>query len=178
MTSLSNWVQGRRDPIVSAAAAMAHSVVLTRGGAVFTFGADDHGELGYGGRCGGRHGPRKLKTLPSVPPSVRPADAPALRVVEVAGGGHNTLLRMSDGSMYSFGDNYLGQLGNDAVDPLTHGALHPVPVLGLWADPEEKTEGTEWEWRNHALDEWARERGKLERAGLYWETDDDGEEDG
>lgn len=169
----------------AAAAGQQHSVVLATDGAVYTFGQGRNGQLGHGTlRC--EPSPRRLDSasLAFLPSAVYPPSAPTLQVVEVAAGNGCTVLRMSNGLLYAFGDNSTGLLGNDAVDMMDRpsgGVPVPVPVLQCWFDDGEKDEGTQstefdkkWCRRGLAADKWARERAaEIKQA---WQSLNSGED--
>jgi alpha-tubulin suppressor-like RCC1 family protein len=83
----------RRCHALAAVAGHLHSVVLGACGRVFTFGDNDHGQLGHEERC------------------AQPTGLPAREAVEVAAGCYFTLVRLRSGEVWSFGDSLRGQLG-------------------------------------------------------------------
>ena len=78
--------------------ATVHTVVLTAGGAVFTFGSCDHGQLGHGDEQG-QLSPRRVEALAGH------------RVIRVAAGGDHTAVLTEGGVVLTFGANHHGQLG-------------------------------------------------------------------
>ena len=96
--------------VVSFAAGTWHSVAARADGSVWTWGNDAKSQLCDGGT-----------TNRSVPARVTLPDG--ARVSHVAAGGHGTLLRTADGSLFACGDNQFGALGLGA--PTTA----PTPTL-------------------------------------------------
>jgi alpha-tubulin suppressor-like RCC1 family protein len=102
---------------VAVAAGNDHSLVLKSDGTVWAWGYNAHGELGNGA------------TTPNAPYGVAtPAPVTGLTdVVAVAGGGDHSLALKSDGTVWAWGYNAHGELGNGTfTDSAT-----PVKVTGL-----------------------------------------------
>lgn len=99
-----------------------HYCVLNGTGEVMCWGANTRGQLGDGSQMDS-----------SIPVSV-PLPLPAIQVA--AGGSHTCALLHSDGSVYCWGDNRVGQLGVSGV-PLSTSAQHtaelPAPALAISA---------------------------------------------
>lgn len=84
------------------AAGPAHTLALLEGGAVASWGDNEHGETGQGGSTGMQvELPRVVKELRS------------MHVVRVAAGGSHTLALSSTGGVFSCGSGLHGQLGRD-----------------------------------------------------------------
>ncbi|MBC7489056.1 MAG: hypothetical protein H7240_02620 [Glaciimonas sp.] len=99
-------------PIKQAAVGLAHSVVLTKKGEVYTFGDNLHGQLGQ----------------PGLRYSYQPTKLPELnRANWIAAGDAYSLAVMPSGVLFGWGSNYKRQLG------LTQGeyASRPVKLTGL-----------------------------------------------
>jgi len=91
-----------------------HSVALSADGRVFTWGANEFGQLGDG-----------TTTATSVPVVVNTSGALAGKTVtQVAAGFGHTLVVASDGAVYSWGSGFWGALGNGA----TANSSVPAPV--------------------------------------------------
>ncbi|XP_054892414.1 probable E3 ubiquitin-protein ligase HERC3 isoform X2 [Poeciliopsis prolifica] len=88
-----------------------HTVVLTKHGAVFTFGSGQHGQLGHN----------------SLRNELRPrlvAELWGTKVIKIATGRHHTLVLTDNQKVYSFGCETQGQLGNrEETNPSV-----PLPV--------------------------------------------------
>lgn len=79
-----------------------HTLTLQANGTVSTFGRNDKGQLGVGTTEAGQTA-QLVKTS---------TGAPFSGVVSVAAGGSHSLAAKSDGTVWSWGDNLHGQLGN------------------------------------------------------------------
>ncbi len=93
--------------VVAAVAGAKHSIAIVADGdvhSVYAWGANDSGQLGLGDRND------RLK------PTLIPSGAfGARKIVEVAVGDNFSLARTSDGSLFAWGSNSDGQLGNNLV---------------------------------------------------------------
>ena len=99
--------------VVAIAAGHRHSIARKQDGTVWAWGANYSGELGH---C-------TTTTIQSTP-----APVPGLgRVVAIAAGNSYTLALKQDGTVWAWGDNSSGQLG----DGTTTNSCTPVPALGL-----------------------------------------------
>lgn len=127
------------DNVVAVAAGAGHSLAVKGDGTLWAWGLNLYGQLGTG----------------SASPSVlAPAPVPGLTSVRsVAAGGFHTLAAKTDGSVWTWGWNAFGQLGNGTVS-----VSSPVPVAatglsgvvevtaGFYHDLARKTDGTVWSW--------------------------------
>ena len=84
--------------IIAIAAGQNHTVALQDTGSVWVWGADNEGQLGDGTPASNRTSPFQLTGLPTV--------------TAIAAGANHTLVLTSTGSVYAFGSNSNGQLGN------------------------------------------------------------------
>jgi alpha-tubulin suppressor-like RCC1 family protein len=130
---------------VAVAAGKHHSLALKSDGTVWAWGANDLGQLGDG------IVPESGRPLPE--PRPMPGPVVGLEgVVAVAAGMHHSLALKSDGTVWSWGYNELGQLGDGTIK--NHVA--PVQVVGLSAvvavaagvhhSLALKSDGTVWAW--------------------------------
>lgn len=100
--------------IVAVAAGTSHSLALTATGAVYAWGGNGSGQLGDG-------------TLVDKPRAVL-VPGMASGVVAIAAGGYHSMALRSDGTVWTWGNNTYGQLGNNT----TSNASSPVQVrIGL-----------------------------------------------
>jgi alpha-tubulin suppressor-like RCC1 family protein len=94
---------------LAVAAGTNHTAILKRDGTIWTFGSNTNGQLGY---------VTKSEDFNPVPKQV-----PLLtEIIELAAGGTNTVALKNDGTVWIFGSNNDGQLG----DPADLGN-HPTP---------------------------------------------------
>lgn len=104
--------------VVSAAAGAGHAVALRSDGTVWAWGRNGAGQLGDGTTTN-RHAPVQV---------VGPGDSGFLtEVIAVAAGGEHSLAIRSDGSIWAWGRNDSGQLGDGTAADRSA----PVPVTGL-----------------------------------------------
>jgi len=105
------------DPVMAVAAGHGYSLALTRGGRVYSWGANAMGQLGAGCASAVRCiTPLLVEGLPAGDP-----------VVTIAAGYQHSLAAMRSGRVYAWGDNTSGQLGNGRAQ----GSRAPVMVAGL-----------------------------------------------
>ncbi len=116
--------QGRSTPtavaglsgVIAIAAGYEHTVALRGDGTVWAWGKNDSGQLGTGiasAQYEGISTPMQAVGLTSV--------------VQVAAGGTHTMARRADGTVWAWGDNSGGNLGNGT----TASRAFPAPVPGL-----------------------------------------------
>ena len=90
------------------------SMALTSDGQVFTWGSNANGELG-----------NNSTTISLAPVAVDTSGALAGKTITaIAGGGSSRIALSSDGQVFTWGDNFFGQLGTNS----TVRSLVPVPV--------------------------------------------------
>jgi alpha-tubulin suppressor-like RCC1 family protein len=107
--SLPGAVNGLSRQVVSVAAGEYHGMALTADGSVWTWGGNQSGQLGYD--TGGGSSPD-------------PALVPGLSgITQITAGYQVSYALRSDGTVWAWGDNQHGELGNGAA-----GAPSPVPV--------------------------------------------------
>ena len=122
---------------ISVAAGAHHSLALTSNGEVWSWGANDVGQLG--------NGTYQMRTIPG---TVRGLS----HVQGLAAGKDHSLAVLADGSVWAWGNNHFGQLGNPNLVP----SNLPLPVDGLsdvravsagyWHSMALKADGTVWGW--------------------------------
>ncbi|XP_010129732.1 PREDICTED: E3 ISG15--protein ligase HERC5-like, partial [Buceros rhinoceros silvestris] len=89
---------GNQD-IVQIACGDHHAMALSRGGELFTWGQNAHGQLGVGRQTTLIDQPQLLKTLKGIP------------LAQIAAGGAHSAAVSLSGAVYSWGKNDFGQLG-------------------------------------------------------------------
>ena len=93
-----------------------HVLALTRDSSVWSWGANALGQLGQGSADTGLH--------------PIPTRIPGFTATAVSAGGNHSLALKPDGTVWAWGLNTSGQLGNGAVDPDSPPARpHPDPAL-------------------------------------------------
>lgn len=98
--------------IVDVIAGQYHSLALTSGGQVYTWGWGIHGQLGHG-NCDNLYYPKLLQFK--------------YRIVQIAAGHAHSLILTNDGKLYGFGSNVFGQLETCQLD--ANKSTSPVMVL-------------------------------------------------
>ena len=90
--------------IVQVAAGADHSLALDSDGALYAWGSNAYGQLGNG-----------TTTNSSVPVAVKIAGTPLAgkTIVQIAAGANHNMVLTSNGTVYAWGWNYHGQLGNN-----------------------------------------------------------------
>ncbi|KAK5904604.1 hypothetical protein CesoFtcFv8_006147 [Champsocephalus esox] len=104
-------------PVIQVACGNSHSLALTTGGDVFSWGLNSHGQLGLG----------KEVSLQFVPDLVRALTGVA--VTQVTAGATHSLFLTLPGLVYCCGANTSGQLGLNRVDEKGRFNICMVPAL-------------------------------------------------
>lgn len=126
-----------------------HMVALKSDGTVWAWGYNYHGELGNGTKTG--------NTANATPGQVMTAAAtPLTGITAVRGGFWHNLALKSDGTVWAWGNNDYGQLGNGSVTPSYGGVAYATQVTGLsnvvaiaaghWHSVAVKSDGSVWTW--------------------------------
>lgn len=125
--------------VVQVSGGWKHAVALTSDGTVWTWGDNTEGEIGNG-------------ITSTVGISV-PLQVPGLdHVVEVSAGDRFTAALKDDGTVWTWGWNGFGQLGNgtetDSASPVQVHNLSNVDLMAArdYHDLARKTDGTVWAW--------------------------------
>ena len=103
-------------PIAQVAAGGAHALVLTATGRVYGFGYNWNGEIGTATNT-------KSET-PNPTPNLVAIPEAAGSVAQLAAGGYHSFALMSDGQLFGWGGNFMGQLGI-----ASHEEVNPTPQL-------------------------------------------------
>lgn len=111
-------VTGVPPGVTAIAAGFYHSLALTSSGAVWAWGNNDNGQLGQGTQCAGN--PCVGSTIPIQVPGLN-------SISSIAAGGYFNVAIKNDGTVWAWGDNGHGQLG----DGTTTRRLSPIQVPGL-----------------------------------------------
>ena len=99
--------------VVAAAAGELHSVALTSDGTVWSWGDDSTGQLGNGVGT-----PNSCNAPFFTPCALSPVPVSGLgNVVAVAAGERHSVALLRDGTVWAWGSNVLGQLGNGGLSP-------------------------------------------------------------
>ena len=114
-----------------------HSVLLNSDGTVWTWGSNSYGELGYVGTGSINLEPRQVPGLSGM-------------TAVAAGTSHNLVLK-SDGTVWAWGSNSNGQLGNagpNSTTPVQVSGLSGVTAIAAGGDQSLalKSDGTVWYW--------------------------------
>ncbi|NVN97721.1 MAG: RCC1 repeat- and reductase domain-containing protein [Geobacteraceae bacterium] len=127
--------------VMAVAAGATHSVALLRDGTVWTWGGNEAGQLGIGNRMGSKIG------------SPQPVQVDGLRdVIAIASGRNHVVALKKDGTVWSWGSNFSGQLGLDsggtADQPVQTAHLDGVIAItaGAFHTAALKKDGTVWSW--------------------------------
>ncbi len=111
-------VTGLPAGIVAITAGANHNLALASDGTIWAWGDDTYGQLGS----------TVSTTCSSSPCSATPLQVPGLSgVTSVAGGGDYSLALSQSGTLYAWGDNSYGQLGDGSTTPSTS----PIQVSNL-----------------------------------------------
>ena len=133
----------RADYIITGAIAggSAHSLALKADGTVWAWGYNYYGQLGNTG----------VGTQSTTPVAVQGLPALPRKAVAVAAGYNHSLALLDDGTVYAWGDNSSGQLGNPAAGTQTSTPVQTITgVVGIAAGSYHslavKSDGTVWAW--------------------------------
>ena len=139
---------------VAVAAGLGHSLALQADGTLWAWGSNFSGQLG--------NGDATLPNPPDQPSPVQVANPGTSPYVAVAAGDSHSVARQANGSLWSWGNNTSGQLGNGATDPDPFAPVpHPTPIPQITADwvaldaggshsVALKSAGTLWAWGSNA----------------------------
>jgi alpha-tubulin suppressor-like RCC1 family protein len=135
-------------------AGLGHSLALQADGTLWAWGSNFSGQLG--------NGDATTPNPPDQPSPVQVANPGASPYVAVAAGDSHSAARQANGTLWSWGNNTSGQLGNGTTDPDPLAPVpHPTPTPQITADwvaldaggshaVALKSAGTLWTWGNNA----------------------------
>ena len=137
--TLPGTVAGLTDPVAIVAAGYQHSLAVSSNGTLWAWGLNDHGQLGNG-----------TTNRSAVPVAV---SQPSVNVVALACGDAHTLALDAGGTVWAWGDNSAGQLGDGSS--LEHWTPHAVSAIKQDAvaiaangnlSAALRADGTVWAW--------------------------------
>ncbi|XP_074535241.1 E3 ISG15--protein ligase HERC5-like isoform X2 [Halichoeres trimaculatus] len=106
-----------QSPVSQVACGNVHSLALTKGGEVFTWGRNSHGQLGLGKDVSLQQEPARITALTGV------------AVTQISAGGTHSFFLTLPGLVYCCGANESGQLGLNRVDEKGRFNICEVPAL-------------------------------------------------
>lgn len=127
--------------IIAVSAGYSHSLALSNDGSVWSWGDNTYGQLGLGHN--------DLSSYPDYPPENIPTFS---NVIAISAGNYHCLALTQDGSVWSWGRNNYGQLGDGTTVEKTTPTRVPnlSGVIGIaagWAHSVViKSDGTVWSW--------------------------------
>ncbi|XP_034025289.1 probable E3 ubiquitin-protein ligase HERC6 isoform X2 [Thalassophryne amazonica] len=104
-------------PVIQVACGNVHSLALTKGGDVFSWGLNSHGQLGLRKEVRTQYSPVLVASLSGIP------------VIQISAGGAHSLALTLSGLVYCCGANKFGQLGLNRVDEKGRFNVCMVPAL-------------------------------------------------
>ena len=120
-----------------------HTCVIHNGGAVSCWGSNASGQVGQPASANASCAESKGSPVPCI---TSPVLVPGLSgVVEIRGGEQQTCVRKTDQTVWCWGDNSQGQLGDGTMTSRNT----PAPVTGLGADIVEIASGREFVCARH-----------------------------
>ncbi|XP_026171578.1 probable E3 ubiquitin-protein ligase HERC6 isoform X2 [Mastacembelus armatus] len=104
-------------PVIQVACGKSHSLALTKGGDVLSWGLNSHGQLGLG------------KNVPLQPTPALVFALSGVAVTQISAGGSHTLFLTLSSLVYCCGANKMGQLGLNRIDEKGRFNICMVPAL-------------------------------------------------
>ncbi len=139
------------------AAGGSHTVAVKTDGTLWAWGDDRFGQLGSETERSGGAPSKVRRTAPGLSAS---------GFASVAAGGYHTVALRTDGALWAWGDNRLGQLGDGTTTtqtaPVQIGSGFASVGAGFYHTVAVKTDGTLWAWGDNEV-------GQL-GAGDWWYT--------
>ena len=142
--------------LTAVAAGGRHSLVLKSDGTVWAWGDNDHGQLGI-----------NSTSNTTVPVQVQDSTGASFLtgVTAIAAGYYHSLASKSNGTVWAWGDNYYGELGNGTSKNVSvpvqvkdsSGVSYLTGIIAVAAAQEHslalKSDGTVWAWGDNAYGE-------------------------
>ena len=129
--------------VTAIAAGGYHSLALTSNGTIYAWGYNNTGQIGNG------------TLAPAVTSPVKVSFPGGVTVTAIAAGDYYSMALTSDGTIYAWGDNSNGQLGNgttvDKTSPVKVSSLSGVTTIAAGTNHSLalKNDGTAWSWGNN-----------------------------
>jgi uncharacterized delta-60 repeat protein len=120
-----------------------HSLALKSDGTVWAWGRNSYGQIGNGSCCSNSKTPVQVNTITGI--------------VSISGGWAHSIALKSDGTVWSWGYNNAGQLGNgtntNSYFPIQISSLTGITaiVAGYYHSLALKNDGTVWAWGNNSF---------------------------
>ena len=124
--------------IIAVDSGESHSLALKNDGTVWAWGYNSYGQLGDGMTAGNRTTAVQVSRLSGI--------------IAIASGAKHSLALKKDGTVWAWGYNYYGQLGDgttmDKTTPVQVSGLTRVTAIvgGIFHNLALKSDGTVWEW--------------------------------
>ncbi|KAM8967986.1 probable E3 ubiquitin-protein ligase HERC6 isoform X1 [Sarcophilus harrisii] len=105
-----------RDKIIQVSCGHYHSIALTQDGKVFSWGDNDHGQLGLGTNFPSQASPQRVNSLDGIP------------LAQVAAGGSHSFALSLSGTSYGWGRNKEGQLALSGKNASVEKSYKPLSI--------------------------------------------------
>jgi alpha-tubulin suppressor-like RCC1 family protein len=140
--------------VVAVAAGSNHSLAVKSDGTVWTWGSNSQGMLGNGTSGTGTDSNVPVQVIDTKGTTDTSDDGPLENVVAVAGGTFHSLALKNDGTVWAWGSNDVGQLGNGTTNstpnpnPVQASGLTDVVAVAAGSNHglAVKSDGTVWTW--------------------------------
>ncbi|MBF0450629.1 MAG: DUF5011 domain-containing protein [Candidatus Magnetomorum sp.] len=146
--------EGQLTDIISVAAGFSHSIALLKNGKVLAWGSNNTGQLGNESIL--------VESYLPVYVTLQESETYLTDIIAVAAGKQHSVALRSDGTVWAWGENTLGQLGNNTLlnkkipvqvtGPSGIGALTDVVAIsaGGYHTLALQSDGSVWAWGNNA----------------------------
>ena len=161
-----NDPSGYLSGVQAVAARYSHALALKNDGTVWAWGGNDHGELGNG-----------TTAFSSTPVQVTDPNDPSgylSGVRAIAASGYHSQALKNDGTVWAWGANFYGQLGNgtttNSSTPVQVSGLDGIEAIAAGAGESHslalRNDGTVWAWGSNAVAARRRISGQLGREDI------------